>query len=26
MRIIHSNETVREVFSITGFVDLFTID
>ena len=26
MRIIHSNETVREVFSITGFVDLFTIE
>ena len=26
MRIIHANETVREVFSITGFVDLFTIE
>ena len=25
-RIIHANETVREVFSITGFVDLFTIE
>ena len=26
MRIINANETVREVFSITGFVDLFTIE
>ena len=26
MRIVNANETVREVFSITGFVDLFTIE
>lgn len=26
MRIIHANETVREVFSITGFIDLFSIE
>ena len=26
MRIVNANETVREVFSITGFVELFTIE
>jgi anti-sigma B factor antagonist len=26
MCIIHANETVKEVFSITGFIDLFSIE